>query len=200
MPARSKRDELIDTALTMFSQDGFHSTGINSILEKAGVAKMTLYKHFKSKDDLVIATLRRRDEQFRQWFTSYIEAASNQPEERLLAVFDALDLWFNNQAIPGEKFRGCTFINAAAEYEDSNSSVRSTCAEHKRLMRGYIRGLAEQAGVKNAEQLSEQLNLLIEGAITNAYVCHDTTSALTAKNVAESLLKQATHSAPDTEQ
>ncbi len=191
MPARSKRDELIDTALEMFSRDGFHSTGINSILEKAGVAKMTLYKHFKSKDELVVAALRRRDENFRQWFTRFVESSSTDPRDRLLATFDALDLWFNNKAIPGEKFRGCTFVNAASEYEDEKSPVRSTCAEHKRLISSYVRSLAEQAGASDPGLLAQQFDLLTEGAINNAYVCGDLSAARTARKVAESLIDQA---------
>lgn len=194
MPASTKRDKLVDTALEMFSRDGFHSTGINSILEKAGVAKMTLYKHFKSKDDLVIAALRRRDEKFRQWFTRFVESSSQDPRERLLTAFDALHLWFNDKAIPGEKFRGCTFINAASEYQDGNSPVRSTCAEHKRLMAAYIRGLAEQMGARDPDLLAQQLNLLIEGAITSAYVSDDKQAAQTAKMLATGLIDQATRS------
>ncbi len=191
MPALSKRDQLVNTALAMFTRDGFHSTGINGILEEAGVAKMTLYKYFKSKDELVVAALRLRDERFRDWFMQYVEADDAGPRERLLRVFDALNLWFNDKSVPGDKFRGCTFVNAASEYHDIDNPVRSLCAEHKRMMSMYLRGLVVQAGLRNPDSLAQQLNLLVEGAISNAYVCGDKNSALTGKAAAEALIKAA---------
>ena len=85
----SKRDLLINTALELFSREGFHATGIDRILSESGVAKMTLYNHFKSKDELILAALRRRDETFRNWFMRTVEASAETPRGRLLASFDA---------------------------------------------------------------------------------------------------------------
>ena len=88
--AVSRRDHLVDTALEMFCRDGFHATGIDKILAHAGVAKMTLYNHFRSKDELILAALRRRDEKFRNWFMRAVERLGKTPRNRLLAIFDAL--------------------------------------------------------------------------------------------------------------
>ncbi|MGH7058716.1 MAG: TetR/AcrR family transcriptional regulator, partial [Acetobacteraceae bacterium] len=91
--ASLRRDHLVQTALALFSRHGYHATGIDRILAESGVAKMTLYKHFRSKDDLILAALRHRDEQFCRWFQSEIEARAAHPRERLLAVFDVLEAW-----------------------------------------------------------------------------------------------------------
>ena len=89
--ALSRRDHLVETALGLFMRDGFHATGIDAILAEAGVAKMTLYNHFKSKDELILAALRLRDEQFLEWLVSAVEARADKPRGRLLALFGALD-------------------------------------------------------------------------------------------------------------
>ena len=109
---QSRRDELVDTALRLFYTRGFNATGIDKILAEAGGAKMTLYKHFRSKEELILAALNRRDEQFRNWLMGEMEKASPRPRERLLAMFDALEDWFNGRAFKGLGFNGCAFINA----------------------------------------------------------------------------------------
>ncbi|HDL16453.1 MAG TPA: TetR/AcrR family transcriptional regulator, partial [Rhizobiales bacterium] len=97
MARPSKKEHLVDTAVKLFGRDGFNATGIDKILQEAGVARMTLYKHFKSKDELILAALRRRDEQFRIWFKSAVEKTGGSPAQRLLASFDALEEWFEGR-------------------------------------------------------------------------------------------------------
>ena len=109
MAGASKRDQLIDTALTLFYRDGFTATGIDKILSEAGVAKMTLYKHFRSKEELICAVLHRRDENFRNWLFRRMEDMSDTPGGQLLAMYDALREWF-----VADGFRGCMFIKASA--------------------------------------------------------------------------------------
>ncbi len=133
----SRRDHLVDTALALFQRDGFHATGIDTIVAEAGVAKMTLYNHFKSKDELILAALRLRDERFRDWFVAAGEVRAGKPRGRLLALFGALDEWINQ---PG--FSGCTFINAADEYGRPDDPIHRAAAEHKRLVRDYVRDIA----------------------------------------------------------
>ncbi len=184
--AVSRRDHLVDTALEMFCRDGFHATGIDKILAEAGVAKMTLYNHFRSKDELILAVLRRRDELFRNWFMRAIERRAESPRERLLAVFDALDEWFT-----GSGFTGCMFINASAEYAAHDNPIHAAAAEHKRLVLAYIRGLAAAAGAKDSEALAQGLMLLSEGAIVMAHVAGQTDAARHARKVAEKLVDDA---------
>src|SRR5258708_34708744 len=107
MAQSARREELVDRALELFYRHGFHATGIDRILAEAGVAKMTLYKHFKSKDELILAALTRRDEKFRTWFMREVERRGRTPRERLLVVFDILAAW-----VQSRQFRGCMFVNA----------------------------------------------------------------------------------------
>ncbi len=184
--AVGRRDHLVDTALELFGREGYHATGIDRILAKAGVAKMTLYKHFKSKDELILAVLRRRDERFRDWFMRAVERRTKDPRERLLGCFDVLAEWF-----AGPKFHGCMFINAAAEFADPGHPIHGASAEHKRVMLAYLRGLAEKAGAADPRALAEGLALLAEGAIVMAHVAGDRDAAAKARRAAEVLVAQA---------
>ena len=184
--AASRRDDLIDTAVTLFHRDGYHATGIDKILAACGAAKMTLYKHFKSKDELIVAALRRRDEQWRNRFMRAVERHAGTPRERLLAVFDALE-----ECSKGGDLNGCMFVNAAAEFARADDPIHATAAEHKRLVLGYVRDLAEAAGARDPMELAQALRLLIEGAIVVAQVSGDTDAAQRARRVAETLLVAA---------
>ena len=185
MPS-SKREQLVDTAIELFCRDGFHATGIDKILAESGVAKMTLYKHFKSKDELILAALHKRDEIFRNMFMHAIESRAKEPRARLLAVFDALEEWFLTR-----EFSGCMFVNAAAEYPEMDCSIHNACAENKRLIVNYINDLAREAGAKDAETLGKGLTLLMEGAVVLYYVGNQKDTAEQAKKSAEMLLTAA---------
>ena len=184
--ASGKRDHLIDTALELFYQDGFHATGVEKILKKAGVARMTLYNHFKSKDELILAALRRRDEKFRNWFMRAVERLGKTPRDRLLAIFDALEEWFS-----GKDYSGCMFINASAEFAHPENPIHMAAGEHKNLILNYLRQLTRTAGAKEPEEIADGLMLLMEGAIVMSYVAGDRRAAARAKNAAKTLIHQA---------
>ena len=181
--ASKKREHLIDTALELFYQNGFHATGIDRILEVAGVARMTLYNHFKSKDELILAALRRRDEKFRNWFMRTVETIGDTPDKRLPAIFDALAEWFNEK-----QFSGCMFINASAEFSGPDDPIHGVSAEHKNLILKYITKLAKDADLANPEDVADSLMLLAEGAIVMRYVAGDEQAASRAKLAAEKIL------------
>lgn len=178
----SRRDHLVETALKLFYRHGFHATGIDGILAEAGVAKMTLYNHFKSKDELILAALRRRDETWRHWFQRAVDRRSSTPEERLIAMFDALKEWFDGD------FSGCMFVNATAEYANSEDPIHRASAEHKRLVRQYVRSLAADAGAQDPDALAGHLCLLLEGATVSAQVTGEADSAMDAKRAAQVLI------------
>jgi len=184
--ASGKREHLVDTALELFYRHGFHATGVDKILENAGVARMTLYNHFKSKDELILATLRRRDEKFRNWFMRSVERLGKTPGDRLLCVFDALEEWFR-----GKEFSGCMFINASAEYADPEDPIHRASCDHKILILKFLRDLSCAAGAHESEELADELMLLMEGAIVMAYVAGDHEAAGRAKNAAGKLIQQA---------
>lgn len=179
----SKRDQIVDTALDLFYRGGFNATGIDKVLSNADVARMTLYNHFKSKEELILAVLRRRDELFRGWLTRSIEKNAETPRDKLLALFDAHAEWFAE-----EKFRGCLFINAAAEFSGNSDSVHAVAADHKRIITSFIHGLAVAAGANRPEVLSDQISLLLEGAIVSALISDDDSWARKARDAAEVLI------------
>ena len=184
-----KRDQLVEAALELFAREGFHATGIDKVLETASVAKMTLYKHFRSKEELILAALRLRDERWRNQFMRGVEKRTKEPRERLYAIFDELGCWFAEGT-----FSGCMFINASAEYADHSDPIHAASAEHKRLVEQYVRGLAEQAGAPDPAVLASQLCLLMEGAVVYTQVCPDENrgcAAVTAKQAATVLIKHA---------
>ncbi len=184
--AVSKREQLVETALELFCSGGFHATGIDRILAESGVAKMTLYNHFKSKDELILAALRLRDERFRNSFMQNVERKTSDPIERLLAIFDVLGEWCSS-----EGFTGCTFINASAEFSGHDDPIHQAAAEHKRLLLNYIRQLAEAAGVDKPDLLAEQLSMLMEGAVVTVQVTGECKRAKHARSAAETLIGAA---------
>ena len=135
----TRRDHLLETALRMFYRHGFHATGIDAILAESGVAKMTLYKHFGSKEELILAALVLRDERWRAWLDAAIGRAGPAPRDRLLAVFDALVEWF---ADPG--FAGCLFVRAAAEFPDPAHPAHREAARHKQRVRERQKNMARR--------------------------------------------------------
>ncbi len=184
---RSRREELVETALEIFQREGFHATGIDRILAASGVAKKTLYHHFRSKDELIIAALRLRDERFRNDFMKRLEARGRAPAEALLAIFDVMA-----ELQERKEFRGCAFINACAEYGDRDSPIHSLAAEHKRLILAYVRKLAEAAGARDPEGLGRQLCVLMDGVIVAAQVSGDMEAVRSARDAAELLVREAT--------
>ncbi len=183
--ARSRREELVETALELFQRQGFQATGIDRILAEAGVAKMTLYHHFRSKDELIIAALRLRDERFRNDFMKRVEGRADTPAEALLAIFDVLA-----ELVDRGEFYGCTFINACAEYGDPDSPIHALAAEHKRLVQMYVREFAEAAGVRDPEGLACQLCILMDGAIVTAQVSGDPDAVRRARQAAVLLIRE----------
>lgn len=179
----ARRDHLVDVALELFCREGFH-IGIDRILAEAGVAKMTLYKHFRSKDDLILEALRRRDEQARVAFVRGVEERAESPEGQLTAMFDAIGKWCPDS-------RCCPFVGAVAEFQDQGHPVHAAAAENKRFMVTYVRGLAEQAGVAEPAELAEQLVVLLEGAQLLMYVRGEDQPAVSAKAAADVLVREA---------
>lgn len=186
MAAVSRRDHLVDTALNLFYREGFHATGIDRILSEAGVAKMTLYNHFRSKEDLIVATLQLRDERFREWLMETVEKKAKKPHKRLLALFDAID-----EHVAKRDYSGCMFVNAAAEYASRKDPVHRVAANHKQLLLDYITGLAKDAGAKKSADLARQLLVLMDGAMVSAQVSGAGEATKAARQVARGLIDKA---------
>lgn len=181
-----KRDHLMATAWRLFYRDGLRVVGIDTILAEAGVAKMTLYNHFASKEELIIAILEKRDREFRASLMERVEAAGSDPTQRLLAVFDWHETWFG-----GDEFKGCIFIRAVSEYPDPEHPIHQTAWRHKVAVKAALVDLFTAAGARNSAALAETLSLLIDGAIVTAHATQATTPARSARAAAATLLSLA---------
>ncbi len=185
----SRRDHLVDTAMKLFCKHGFRATGIDKVLSESGVAKKTLYNHFKSKDELIIAVLRKRDEEvmnvFREGVARFAPEQEGDPRKgRILALFDTITEWVNS-----DSFSGCTFINASAEYPRREDPIHAACVNHKKLGVLYIEELISELKLPDAHRIARELSLLIDGAIVTAHTLCDKSGGVLAKDAARRLLE-----------
>jgi AcrR family transcriptional regulator len=181
----NKRDQIIDAAQRCFYERGITATGVDTIAAAAGVSKRTLYNHFASKDDLVLAYIELREHRWRKVLDERLEAVAD-PVDRIMAYFDA---YFS---VPdGEDFRGCAFINAAAESPDSDSQVLAYLRAKKERVRREIDALVREARIPDPEVVAAALVLLLEGGIALFGILHDRQGVNTAKAAARKLLTGA---------
>ncbi len=181
-PMTPAAERLLRAASELFYGEGIRATGVDTIVERAGVAKMTLYKNFGSKDELAAAYLRARNGRWRGRLEDVVGQAGS-PKERLLAVFDALDEWMEE-----DDFRGCASINAALEIADPDHPAMAEVREYKEWMRSYITNLAAEAGAREPEELAEQVLILFEGATVTAAMQTSREPVRRARDVAEALV------------
>ena len=182
----SKRNELIEKALEVFYRNGFHATGMDMLAAETGISKTSMYKHFKTKEDLILATLHLRDEQFSGWLFQRMQQLGSTPRSQLIAMFDALKEWFAK-----EGFQGCMFIKASAEYQQSRDPIYKKSVDHKRQLLKHISDLADKAGAENPNALARRLLILKEGAIVTAHLNFTSNPAMDAKATAKILLAEA---------
>lgn len=183
--ASNKRDQLLSTAEDLFYRDGYHATGIDRILAESGVAKMTLYKHFKSKDELIVAVLDARHETMLARLRE--RAAKLPPRAALLGIFDGLHGMIHSDG----RFCGCLFVNAAAEYHDRDHPIHRRSAAYKAELQTYLRELLERLDAPAPAQLARQLQYLLEGALSMAHIEGPGDQARDARAAAEQLLAAA---------
>ena len=182
----SKRDILVRGAMNVFYREGFDATGMDKLARETGVSKMTMYKHFRSKEDLILAALRLRDDEFLSSFTRQVEEGAKTPKGRLLGVFDALADW-----IEGRDFHSCMFIKATSEYQNRDHPIHVASAEHKRKVLAFIQSLAKEAGAKNPKLLARQLFMLTDGETVTAFILGKSGVAADAKAAAKVLIEAA---------
>jgi AcrR family transcriptional regulator len=189
------RDRLVEAATRLFNDGGYHATGIDLILAEAGVAKMTLYNNFPSKDDLIAEVLRRRGEAFRAWLVAWVDRIdAAHPRERVLAVFDALAAWHTDATEgPGLPFKGCIFVRAAGEYPERDHVLHRLAGANKQAVVDLLRGLVAALGVREPEVLAEQLGMLVEGATVAVLTRGRADAAAIARGGAATLIDAACH-------
>jgi AcrR family transcriptional regulator len=160
---KTGRERLVAAGIELFYRRGFGAVGIDQVIAAAGVTKTTFYKHFESKDDLMVAAVQRRDEwESQAWGRAVQKLAGDDPARQLLATLDVMDLWFNNP-----EFHGCMFMNAAAEFPNPHDPVHQAAAAFRRRARDHRRDLAKAAGAEAtaAETFADCFTALLEGAL-----------------------------------
>ncbi|KUI24734.1 TetR family transcriptional regulator [Mycobacterium sp. IS-1742] len=181
------RQRILDTTYELFTRRGICDVGIDEVVARAGVAKATLYRHFPSKEDLVLAFMDRRAE---LWTDEVIDRQPREraedPKEQLLALFDVLDEWFHRRS----DYEACSFVKVLFEV-GSEGRIGTACIGHLDRIRDILRDRAERAGLRDAKELAWSLNILVKGTIVCAAE-GDVDSARRAKSVAAWLLEQHT--------
>ena len=182
----SARDRIMNAAADLFYREGVQNVGIDRVIAESGVAKMSLYNNFKSKDALIAAWLQQRDANWREWFQKTVEKQATDPAQRLIAMFDALEEWFSQS-----DFRGCAFINSSVELVDPEHPGYQVAIEHQQAMFDYILQLVNAANIANPDTVAEQLLLLVEGSIVVAMMRRNPAAATHAKAAATTLIQAA---------
>ncbi len=181
-PAAS-RQRLIETAAGLFYRRGIQRTSIDEIVAEAGLTKPTLYRHFRSKDELVAAVVEFRSMNWARAIEERV-AAARTPKRRLMAVFDFLE-----EFIGARNFRGCALVNASVEVLNPSDAGRKIASRNKQQNRERLEQLAREAGLPKPRALASALSLLFEGAIVQAYVESDPTAGREARRAAEQLIR-----------
>jgi AcrR family transcriptional regulator len=178
------RERVLEAAYRLFSVRGIQNVGIDEVISQAGVAKATLYRHFPSKDHLVVAFLERRKE---LWTLGWVEAESraraSTPREQLLAIFDLFDDWFQTA-----EFEGCSFINVLLEL-GSQHTAGAACIQHLEDIRSIVIERAERAGLRDPVEFAHSWHILMKGSIVAAHE-GDTRAARRAKKMGQLLIDE----------
>ena len=159
------RERILRTASALFYREGARAVGVDLVVERAGVAKTSLYRHFRTKDDLIAAFLAREDEQFwQQW-----ESIAQRHRADAQAELDAHMQWIGER-VGRKNYRGCPQLNMAAEFPEAGHPARVIAASHKQELRKRLKGIAARLGVRRPDDLAAQLLLLVNGAFVSSHV------------------------------
>lgn len=183
------RQRLLDAAAELFYEQGVRATGVDAVVETAGVSKATLYAHFSSKDDLVVAYLH---ELYRRWeeVLAKHSAEARTPIQQVQAVFDALAAWFD-----GAGHRGCPSVTTVMEFPDADHAVRQAATEVQLAYRGYFAHIAGRAGSPTPAQDADRLLTLFDGATVAAVATSSRDPIAQARNMATELASRWPHEA-----
>jgi AcrR family transcriptional regulator len=193
MPVNSQRDDGRDSgrerlsraAYELFSREGVRAVGVDTVIARAGTAKMTLYRNFTSKDDLILDFLRRREQLWtREWLEAESQRRGASPRDHLLAIFDIFSEWFR-----APDFEGCSFITTLIEVNDRNHPVHQAAVAHLANIRSYIERLAAEIGIGDVDSFARKWHILMKGSILAAHE-GDMAAADRARELGELLLAQ----------
>lgn len=166
-----KRNMVLEAATELFSKSGYHAVGIDLIVKKSNVAKMTLYKHFQSKDELIESVLKKRDHDLRESIMVAMDKRRT-PKNKIKAIFDWYEAWFNLLS-----FQGCMFIKASEEFPEPNNNIKKASQDHKEWVTNNLINLLEKCEVHNSNQLAKYILVVLDGLTVRVNMCEVDVSA-----------------------
>jgi len=183
---RNVRQHIIATASTLFYRNGYNSTGINEIISESGIAKATLYNHFKSKEDICLAYLQHKHNKFSHDIKAFC-TSKEEGEKQVLAVFDFLSLFFKEK-----DFNGCWCIKTVSEIPKDNERIRNEIQNQKHQLIAFIAELIrENLGILSeaeSENLAKQIYLLYESAVAESHLHQEDWPIAQAKSICEKII------------
>ena len=192
-PNPRAKERILAAAYDLFSRHGIRAVGIDAIIEQSGVARMTLYRHFNCKEQLVLAFLEQRAQFWASgWLQAEVMRRASTARERLLAIFDVFGEWFRV-----EGFEGCTFINVMLETPDPDDRIRRATVEYLERVRQFLAQLAGEAGIRDRDGFARKWHILMKGSIVSAGE-GDRDAAARAREMGALVLEDAlAHAAPE---
>jgi AcrR family transcriptional regulator len=187
----SVRENILETAGKLFFEHGYRAIGVDRIIAESGVAKATLYRYFPSKDDLIVAYLQDINRQYWIWFDASIEPYQGNPREQLLAVFRDLQ-----KLVTTPTCYGCPFLIAATEFPERTHPGHQVALDNKRMVRARLLQLCQEANLKNAAQIADQLFLIMDGAFMAVRTFGIDNPAVQVASQAESIIDCASIEKP----
>lgn len=180
------KDKILNTATDLFQTRGINSTGVDTIVAVAGTTKMTLYKHFHTKEGLILEVLKKSQQDFKNWLDDKLCSNSKAPADKIKQLFDFIEEW-----ITSPSFLGMSFIKASAEFPNEENPIHQLSSKQSREFRQYIGKLAGEANIKDADGLALQLSLLFEGAVQAEQMKRGSGAIKYAKKAAKLLIDGA---------
>src|SRR5215470_1270367 len=166
IPAKEARERILAAVDELFYRDGVRAVGVDAVIEHAGVNKMSLYRNFASKDDLIAAYVEDKNRQYWSWWDQVMQRHGPDSRRQLLGLFEELQARISRKG-----YRGCPFVNIAAELSDASHPARRVVALNKRELKRRLSALAEAAGAKTPDELADSLMLLMDGAYVGSQTC-----------------------------
>jgi len=178
------KDKILQVSTDLFQTRGINATGVDTIVAVAGTTKMTLYKYFGSKEDLILAVLSKSQSDFETWLEQQLTKHTKKPADRLQKLFDCVEEW-----ITSPTFLGVGFIKASAEFPNEENPIHKLSLQQSREFRQFIAQLAKEARIQDADGLAWQLSLLFEGAVQAEQMKRGSGAAKYAKKAAKMLIE-----------
>lgn len=185
-PKENKRDEIVQQAFRIFYARGFHATGVDSLLADSGISKRTVYKYFRSKEELIGAAIAYYTEKTFRTMTEELDKRAADPRGKILAIFD-----IRRDILAAGDFLGCFATNAKLEYDGENKEIEDACEVFSAGLENAMVQLCVAAGAKHPRPLARQLMILVQGAIVYGQLQRDPAVADAARETAKMLLDQA---------